>query len=225
MNFLRDHWFDLGIALALIVGLYVLVAQPPGLAGLLWLSLITLFLHQFEEYRYPGYFPGMVNTAMYASAAPDRYPLNSHTALAVNVLLGWLLYGLAALLNTRALWLGIATLVVSAGNVLAHTFLFNLRGRTRYNPGMLTSLVLFLPLVSYCGYWVVQTHAATARDWGVGLVLGAAINYLGILRLIEGLKDANTRYVFPPRCLIPGPRPPPGPSSATPPHQGAGRRS
>jgi hypothetical protein len=53
-----------------------------------WLSLISLFLHQAEEYRYPGYFPGMVNLVMFASPQPDRYPLNTNTALIVNVVIG-----------------------------------------------------------------------------------------------------------------------------------------
>ena len=67
MNFLRRHWFDLGLALAAVVGAGILVSHPTGLALLLWLSLITLFLHQFEEYRYPGYFPGMINSFLFPS--------------------------------------------------------------------------------------------------------------------------------------------------------------
>jgi len=64
MNFLRLHWFDLGLAPATAAGAFMLLTHPTGLALLLWLSLITLFLHQFEEYRYPGYFPGMMNSVM-----------------------------------------------------------------------------------------------------------------------------------------------------------------
>src|SRR5579875_1843086 len=99
MNFLRLHWFDLGLALALVVAILVLITRPSGLALLLWVSLITLFLHQFEEYRYPGYFPGMMNSVMFASREPDRYPLNAQTSLIVNVIVGWLFYFLAAVFN------------------------------------------------------------------------------------------------------------------------------
>jgi hypothetical protein len=203
MNFLRLHWFDLGIALAALVGGYVLIAHPTGLALLLWLNLIALFLHQFEEYRYPGYFPGMMNKVMFSSKQPDRYPLNANTALIVNLVTGWLAYFLAAVFGEKALWLGIATILISAGNFIAHTFLFNIKGRTRYNPGMLVSILLFLPLTVIFFFLVIQQHSASALDWVLGIVLGIALNFLGILKMIDLLKDDKTSFVFPKRFLLP----------------------
>ena len=67
MNFFRLHWFDIGLMLAVAVGAFVLVAHPNGIALLFWLNLMALFLHQFKEYRYPGYFPGMMNKVMFSS--------------------------------------------------------------------------------------------------------------------------------------------------------------
>ncbi len=203
MNFLRMHWFDVGLALAVLVVLFILIDHPTGLALLLWLSLITLFLHQFEEYRYPGYFPGMMNTAMFASQQPDRYPLNPQIALIVNIVVGWLFYILAAIFAEKAIWLGIATILVSAGNFVAHTFLFNIKVNTRYNPGMLTADLLFLPLAVVFFILVIQNHAATPVDWLVGVVLGVALNVIGILKMIDWLKDKNTPYIFPQRFLPP----------------------
>lgn len=206
MNFLRQHWFDLGLGVAALAGAWILIAQLAGLARLLWLSLITLCLHQFEEYRYPGYFPGMMNTVMFASRQPDRYPLNPQTALIVNTVVGWLTYFLAAVFAERALWLGLAAMLVSVGNFFAHTFLFNLRGRTLYNPGLLTAVVFFMPLSIAFYSAVIQAGAATPVDWGLGLLLGAGLNYVGILKLIDWLKDEHTPYIFPARCLLPSQR-------------------
>ena len=203
MNFLRLHWFDLGIVLAVIVGGLVLITHPTGIALLLWLSLITLFLHQFEEYRYPGYFPGMMNAVMFSSRQPDRYPLNPQTALIVNVIVGWLFYFLAAVLNEKAIWLGIATVLVSVGNFIAHTFLFNIKGKTFYNPGMLTAVVLFMPLAIYFFSSVIQNSTSSLLDWVIGIVLGIALNVVGILKMIDWMKDENTHYIFPARLLIP----------------------
>ena len=206
MNFLRLHWFDLGLALAIVVGVLLVITHPTGLTLLLWLSLITLFVHQFEEYRYPGYFPGMMNSVMFSSKYPDRYPLNTQTALIVNVIVGWLFYFLAALFNEQAIWLGIATFLVSIGNFIAHTFIFNVKGKTVYNPGMCTAIVFFLPLSVYFFFQVILLHAASPLDWILGIALGIVLNYIGIIKLIDWLKDESTPYAFPPRCLLLGKR-------------------
>jgi hypothetical protein len=203
MNFMRLHWFDLSLVFALITGGILLLNQLNPLSLLLWISLISLFLHQFEEYRYPGYFPGMMNTVMFSSKQPDRYPLNTNTAFIINVFVGWFSYFLAAVFGEKILWLGIASILVSVGNFVAHTFLFNIKGKTFYNPGMLTAIVLFLPIATYFGYLLIQGNLATPIDWIVGIILGIVLNVIGILKLIDWLKDENTEYIFPKRFLLP----------------------
>ncbi len=162
-----------------------------------------MFLHQFEEYRYPGYFPGMMNTVMFSSEQPDRYPLNTNISFIVNVFIGWLSYLLAAVFGEKALWLGIATILVSVGNFIAHTFLFNIKGKTFYNPGMFTAIVLFAPIAVYFGYLLIQGHEAAFLDWLIGIILGIVLNVVGILKMIDWLKDENTEYIFPERFLMP----------------------
>lgn len=203
MNWLRLHWFDVGIVLAFPVAFYLLVTPQRPISVVLWLNLIALFLHQLEEYRYPGYFPGMMNVVMFNSQAPDRYPLNTNTALLVNVVEGWFIYALAALLSERLPWLGIAAVLISAGNILAHTFLFNVRGKTVYNPGLATSLLLFLPLAVAFFALAFSQNFATPLDWIVGVVLGVVLNYVGVVKLIEWLGDVHTSYIFPKRSLPP----------------------
>lgn len=203
MNFMRLHWFDVGLALAFVTGGIAFLGHLAPISLLLWLSLISLFLHQFEEYRYPGYFPGMMNTVMFSSKQPDRYPLNTNTSFIVNVCIGWLSYLLAAIFAEKAIWLGIATILVSAGNFIAHTFLFNIKGKTLYNPGMFTAIILFAPIAVYFGYLVIQGRFATPLDWVVGVILGIVLNYVGILKMIDWLKDEDTEYIFPERFLMP----------------------
>jgi hypothetical protein len=203
MNFMRLHWFDVGFALAVITGGLLLLLKLNPLPLLLWVSLISLFLHQFEEYRYPGYFPGMMNTVMFSSKQPDRYPLNTNIAFIINVFVGWLSYFLAAVFGERVLWLGIATILVSIGNFIAHTFLFNIKGKTLYNPGLFTAIFLFLPISAYFGYLLIKGNLAAPIDWIIGIILGIALNVIGILKLIDWLKDENTKYIFPERFLLP----------------------
>ena len=203
MNFMRLHWFDVGLVLAFVAGVVVFFINLNPFSLLLWLSLISLFLHQFEEYRYPGYFPGMMNTVMFSRQQPDRYPLNTNTSFIVNVFIGWFSYLLAAVFAEKALWLGIATILVSVGNFIAHTLLFNIKGKTLYNPGMVTAIVLFLPISAYFGYLVINNHLATPLDWVAGVILGLVLNFVGILKMIDWLKDENTEYIFPKRFLMP----------------------
>ena len=105
MDFFRYHWFDLALALSIVLGAALFITQPTGMTLLLWLSLGSLFLHQVEEWRLPGYFPGMANAVMFKSDIPDRYPLNANSGMLINVVFEWGGYLLAALLWKQAMWL------------------------------------------------------------------------------------------------------------------------
>jgi len=168
----------------------------------MWLSLVSLFLHQLEEYRIVGTFPGMVNKVMYNSDLPDRYPLNALTSVYVNVLVGWLFYFLAALLGEKAIWLGIATIVVSIGNTVAHTTVFNIKGKTIYNAGLATSWLLFVPCIYLFFTTIHHENLVTVTDYLIGVPLGLLLNFVGIMKLIEWCSDKETTYVFEQRNLL-----------------------
>ena len=200
MNAFRNHWYQAGLGLAILFSL-ALVLWHERLSDfrlILSISLITLFLHQFEEYQWPGYFPRMLNSTLFKSELPDRFPLNANTSWIINVVIGWLLYASAIVVGEHAVWLAIVAILVSCGNVIAHAILFNLKGRTLYNPGMATALALFLPLTITFFVFIARHHLVQPTSLITGLVLGALINYFGVLRLITLLADKNTPYVFTP---------------------------
>ena len=165
---------------------------------LLSISFITLLLHQFEEYQFPGFFPRMVNSIMFKSTQPDRFPLNANTACFINVGLGWSLYVSAIVLAQHAIWLVTATITISIGNIVAHTILFNIKGKTLYNPGMATALVLFLLLSIYYFEFLSKHGLISSVTLIIGLILGVIINYFGILRLIILLGNKNSPFPFKP---------------------------
>ncbi|MEN0095853.1 MAG: HXXEE domain-containing protein [Pedobacter sp.] len=203
MDFLRKHWYDLGGGLAIIVLGFVFL-NFGGLSNyqlLMWLSLVSLFFHQLEEYRIAGTFPGMVNTAMYQSEQPDRYPLNTNTSLIVNTVLGWLFYFLSAVFAERAVWLGLATMLVSLGNIIAHTILFNFKGRSLYNAGLATCWLLFAPSIYFFYQIAYVGHLIQTGDYLAGIPLGILLN-VGILKLIDWLADRNTTYLFEQRNVL-----------------------
>lgn len=169
----------------------------------MWLSLVTLFFHQLEEYRIAGTFPGMINTVMFKSESPDRYPLNPNTAFLINVFLGWGIYFLAALFAEKAMWLGIAATMISMGNVIAHTFIFNIKGKTIYNAGLITCWLFFVPCIYFFISIVIKDNLVSAKDLLIGIPVGIVLNYVGVLKMIEWLADEKTNYFFEQRNLLP----------------------
>ncbi|HET8574449.1 MAG TPA: HXXEE domain-containing protein [Edaphocola sp.] len=205
MDFLRKHWYDIA-GISGVMTLVVLLLCPPGMSDyqlLMWLSLVSLFFHQLEEYRIARTFPGMINRVMFNSDLPDRYPLNSHTAFVINVIIGWTLYFLAAIAGEQFVWLGMAAVLVSLGNIIAHTFVFNIKGKTLYNAGLATSWLLFAPSVFFFFKIIHEAHLATDTDYLIGIPLGILINIFGIFKLILWMADKNSPFIFKDKNLLP----------------------
>lgn len=208
MNFLRKHWYDIALGLALIVLISVSIfnSKLTHYQHLMWLSLVSLFLHQTEEYKVVGTFPGMINKVLFKSDMPDRYPLNTNSALCVNVFFGWSVYFLAAATGEKAIWLGMATMLISFGNVAGHTFLFNIKGKTLYNAGMATALLFFIPCIFFFFKIIHGEHLVTLTDYLIGIPIGIVFNVVGVFKLIAWLADKNTSYIFEERNLLPADR-------------------
>jgi hypothetical protein len=66
------------------------------------LNFAALTAHQYEEHEDPGYFPGQFNRGVLHSKEPDRFPLNTNTALIVNVPLAYTLYVLPIVFPKQA---------------------------------------------------------------------------------------------------------------------------
>lgn len=204
MVFFRKHWWDIGgiLAIAVLIFVYVNLNTFSSYQLLMYLSLVSLFFHQSEEYRIVGTFPGMINTIMYKSKFPDRYPLNANTAFIINVFIGWVVYFMAAIFAERAFWLGIATIIISLGNVIAHTFVFNIKGKTFYNAGMATCWLFFVPVIYF--FWKIgfKNNLISINNFLIGVPLGIVLNVVGILKMIDWLANENTPYVFDRRHLL-----------------------
>ncbi|MFS8083626.1 MAG: HXXEE domain-containing protein [Ginsengibacter sp.] len=213
MNFLRNHWYDVGafLAFSVLIYIYNFYSELTPFQLLMWFSLVSLFFHQLEEYRIAGTFPGMLNKMVFKSDMPDRYPLNTNTALLINVLVGWLLYFLAAVFAEKAMWLCIAALMISFGNIIAHTFLFNIKGKTFYNAGLITCWIFFAPCIYFFFKITSDTNLISQKDYLIGITLGVILNIFGVLKLIQWLSNNNTNYIFSQRNLLPSDRNIPNP--------------
>ncbi len=154
----------------------------------------------------PGTFPGMINTVLFHSDMPDRYLLNPNIAFIINVILGWTIYFLAALFAEKAIWLCIAAILISIGNTIAHTFLFNIKGKTFYNPGMITSWLFFVPCIYFFFHIAYKEVLITPIRYYIGIPLGVVLNVFGIFKMISWLADKSTKYIFENRNLLPADR-------------------
>lgn len=202
MNSIRKHWFDLGVWIALmtIIHLYRNYEELNTIELVMYIQFIVLLIHQFEEYRYPGFFPGMLNKHIFKSEFPDRYPLNTQSALLINVIGGWGLYFMAAMLNTERLLLCLITVVISLLNALAHLIFLNIKIKRIYNPGVLSSTLGFIPICCYFFYWTWTHNLLNQTTWILGIVSGLIVS-IGIPLLVLLLSDKNSVYRFAPRQI------------------------
>src|SRR5215210_5962509 len=117
----RDNWFNVGAVLAMaIAGALALSHQRLSRSWLFSaLNLAALMVHQFEEYGFPGWFPGLLNAGVFKSDKPDRYPLNTNSALYVNAVAGYPFYLLPVLCPKRRS-LGLAPVLFGFGQAVFH---------------------------------------------------------------------------------------------------------
>jgi len=147
-----------------------------------WLPLAALFWHQTEEWVWPGGFMPFANRVAIGSGE-DEFPLDRRVGLIVNVAFGWGL-GLAAG-ATRNPALSSLQLGLLAGNVALHAGMA--ARQRRWNPGLVTAVGLFAPLVArgYPALIARARQAGRSRQVAAGAVGGAvfSVGLMGTLRL------------------------------------------
>ncbi len=68
---------------------------------------MAILVHQFEEYRWPGYFAGLFNVVIFKSDIPDRYPLNTQSAMVINILIAYVFLFTSGFLSKHNMaWFG-----------------------------------------------------------------------------------------------------------------------
>ncbi|OYW31622.1 MAG: HXXEE domain-containing protein, partial [Azorhizobium sp. 12-66-6] len=164
-------WIGLGAAAMLILLLSVgdglqadrRISRWQDLPWLTWAGVAAYMVHQFEEhgvdlFGQPYAFRGALCAMLgFRDAVSCPVPLEFITA--VNVGGVWGAGLLSALLAPRWPLIGLSFFAVPLVNVLAHVGPAVVQ--QRYNPGLFTALVLFLPLCLW-------TLFIAARRYGVG---------------------------------------------------------
>ncbi len=139
---LATHWVYGGFLVGLILFLLtpIFVTDHSILEILTYLALPTYMMHQYEEHD-ADRFRLFVNTLL----GPSHRGLSIYDVFIVNVIFVWLTLGIVIDLTLRLdpQWSSVAAwlLLVNAAVHIAQAIVLK-----RYNPGLLTAIVLFIPL-------------------------------------------------------------------------------
>lgn len=169
MKWVFDNWAKIGGLTAMCILFYVFLMNEvtDHRANLFWLHLVTLLLHQYEEYVYPGGFKDFFNKNIAGRTRLIRLPLNDYSVFLINVIIGWSAYLYSALLSIHSLWLAYGLLGVTLLNGILHTIMFLIK--KKYNPGFITGLFIQIPFAIY--FFIILNNGNTIQSITSGMVV------------------------------------------------------
>jgi Protein of unknown function with HXXEE motif len=135
--------------------------------------LVIYFLHQIEEHLWPGGFRQFTDAHMFHSG-DDNWPVNIDGVALVNTAYVWLPVALAAIFPQSLRWFGLGWIGLTLINGVIH-IATTLRLRV-YNPGLVTSIVLFLPFTIYALALGVERGTLTGGDVGLIMLYGVLLH-------------------------------------------------
>ncbi|MCW5736368.1 MAG: HXXEE domain-containing protein [Enhydrobacter sp.] len=178
-------WIGIGAAGLLLVLLCTnalrsdrLVTRWADMVWLTWAGTFVYLVHQFEEHGIdamdnPYAFRGFLCAAV-GHADPEACPVPLSFITTVNVAAVWIAGPLSALLAGRWPVVGLSFFAIPAINIFAHAGPAMVSGR--YNPGLLSALVLFLPLCLVVFAAAVTRYQLGVRAIFATLVAGVALH-------------------------------------------------
>ncbi|MCP4416531.1 MAG: HXXEE domain-containing protein [Chloroflexi bacterium] len=174
VDWLADHWPKTTIFLAIytFAFLYLYLYKENFLLFLIWLQTPIYWLHQFEEYIYPGGFAYFFNRNLLKSDKDD-WPVTKMFSLWINIPIIFVAFPLSATLaGIYGLSWGIWTAYFSVLNALSHIGMF---ARFGYNPGLVVSLLFNIPVGIYTIYIFFNKGIITPAAHIIGLVIALLV--------------------------------------------------
>lgn len=198
MTIFRNYWFRFGGGLLVLIALGLAISHPQltRIQWLLILNFMALLGHQLEEYQLPGGAPLVINRVIYDEhELTDHYPGNMQSIMIVNTS-AWVVYALAIVLPDLY-WLGLGVILFSLFQILGHVVQMNLKLHTWYNPGMATTILLFLPIGFDYIRFVMAHSLVTGWSWTLAVITLIACIVLTIILPVQALKNKQTPYPIP----------------------------
>ena len=174
IQFVADNWQRALPALAALGGAAWLAAfagDPTSERAIFAALLVIYMLHQTEEHLWPGGFRQFTNRYVFRSGDAN-WPVDIDGVALVNIGYVWLPLALAVAWPESLRWLGLGWIGLTLVNGITH-IASSVRFRV-YNPGLVTSIVLFLPFTIW----------ALAHEVDAGLLTGGEVAMLVVAGVV-----------------------------------------
>ncbi len=176
-----SHTLPVAVALCIVL---VSCAQAIGfLPFLIWLHFPAYLIHQCEEYVFPGGFKHA-----FSMTVGKMFSHNSEACLSdseiciINVVIVWFGHLVCCLFAQHcALSIGVLLPVFALFNALLH-IIITIRMKY-YNPGVVTSVGIFIPLASYTLYQLHQNSYITFFNIFLAITVAVAL-HAGIIYFV-----------------------------------------
>ncbi|MEM6293941.1 MAG: HXXEE domain-containing protein [Myxococcota bacterium] len=202
-DFLVEHWMKLGTFMAPFL-LFVAgafreedsVDPKRDVRALSLVMLVAYIVHQFEEHWIDLYgnvyaFYDSVNRLLQSVTGTDTNALTPEGIFVINTSLVWLVAGLAIAYGPRRIFPVLAMASIIVVNAFAHIVLGI--AKFEYNPGLLTSFLVFAPVGGYVYWLALRDDLASRRDVGLSIAWGVVAHVI----MVGGLIAGNVRGLFP----------------------------
>ncbi len=176
MQFIANNWQKWlpVLAIAGAVAWFAAFAHDPASERAMFAALLVIYMvHQIEEHLWPGGFRQFTNRYLFRSGNPN-WPVDVDGVALVNVGYVWLPIALAIAWPDAFRWVGLAWIGLTLVNAITH-----IAGSVRfrvYNPGLVTSIVLFLPFTIWAFAHEVAAGRLTGGEVAMLVVAGALLH-------------------------------------------------
>jgi hypothetical protein len=175
-HWLKRDWAKAGfpISIFLFVFLFAFIKDTNFVLFLLLLQTPLYMIHQTEEYIFPGGFGRFFNIDILNLDTEDK-PMDENFIFYVNVIMIWIILPAFGLLAANNLQYGLWIPYFSFFAGVAHIAL-GIKARKRYNPGLIISLFLNIPVGAWSILFLVD-HAILPNIFlNPHLVIGLGVN-------------------------------------------------
>lgn len=177
-NWLKRDWAKVGFVLAifLFVFLFVFARRYDFVVFLLLVQTPLYMLHETEEYVFPGGFPEFFHRYIFKLDTEDG-PLTEDFIFYVNVIIVWILlpsFGLLSVIDYRyGLWIPYFSFFAGVAHIL-----LAIRARKLYNPGLIVSLSLNIPVGLWSIFYMIDQGILDSFFLNYHVLIGLGLNAL-----------------------------------------------